>query len=195
MKKYCDQCIQLQHDHEGFFHCIVCNCVFAPKSHYENHKCHPDHERKLCTSGDTRKYDADIKTYTVKCHACHESFPGDSDYENHFCKDKLKDFEKNYIEKQDKQAFPGLMEIPVAKNFEIVYAKLDNLEKSVSDIESHLEAIEINKSIYNKKPHKCPVCEGSGNHPDQTPRLMAKEHTLTGLFCCVSCDGKGILWG
>lgn len=38
-----------------------------------------------------------------------------------------------------------------------------------------------------KKPYKCPVCDGKCKHP----------HPLTGLLCsaCDACEGKGIVWG
>lgn len=40
---------------------------------------------------------------------------------------------------------------------------------------------------YNK-PHKCPICDGSGG----------TKHPLTGFLAasvCRSCEGKGIVWG
>lgn len=71
-------------------------------------------------------------------------------------------------------------------------------------LESEIDALatEINtvralgsRSFHPKKPHKCPVCDGSGNHPDQSPRLGCKVFIETGIYVCISCEGKGIIWG
>uniref|UniRef100_A0A6M3L751 Putative chaperone n=1 Tax=viral metagenome TaxID=1070528 RepID=A0A6M3L751_9ZZZZ len=39
-------------------------------------------------------------------------------------------------------------------------------------------------------PHKCPVCEGTG----QTPGVLGPG-TLTGPVTCHACGGTGIIWG
>jgi len=39
-------------------------------------------------------------------------------------------------------------------------------------------------------PHKCPVCEGTG----QTPGTLGPG-TLTGPITCHACGGAGIIWG
>lgn len=89
----------------------------------------------------------------------------------------------------------------LAKCFERVEKLEDKLEEESDNIEQHAEFInniykKINKlereiqnmgtaiSIkYDKKPHKCPVCEGMGGFLSTEPNM------------CPACDGKGIVWG
>jgi len=40
----------------------------------------------------------------------------------------------------------------------------------------------------NKRPHKCPICEGTG-------QVSAKGNAIHSSVCCHGCDGKGIVWG
>jgi hypothetical protein len=70
-----------------------------------------------------------------------------------------------------------------------IYEKFEKIESKIACL--------MQKSSLNdeKRPFKCPVCSGTGNHPDQSPRLMCKVFTKTGLYVCMTCDGKGIVWG
>ncbi len=66
---------------------------------------------------------------------------------------------------------------------------MHDFEKRIVALEKHLPA-EINKNIQiklepEKKPHKCIVCNGQG----YTRRSMCTR------LECVSCEGKGIVWG
>lgn len=164
-----------------------------------------EHEK----SAEEEKFEIDIRNYTAKCKHCLETFPGHTDYENHKCTAEFKmntfdndNFVKEMEERRKEQPHPGLMEIPVAKNFDIVYARLARLEAFADKYSSNLKDsidklnLELVKNCYdpfqpipsNLKPHKCPVCQGSGG----------VKHPLTGLLVpaeCHSCEGKGIVWG
>lgn len=88
-----------------------------------------------------------------------------------------------------------ILAIEEHKNYQIdenrkVSRRLDELEKQI--LETRIQFID--KLGNEKKPHKCCVCEGTGNHSNQTPRLMVLAKTQTGIICCEACDGKGVLW-
>ena len=97
----------------------------------------------------------------------------------------------------------------VERQFEGVYDRICKLElaaregKSTIDEPNHyiekLHALENfireNGSSKRHQPYKCPVCNGTGNHHDQSPRLMVRCKTGSGVICCESCEGKGIVWG
>ena len=60
----------------------------------------------------------------------------------------------------------------------------------------HLEQLEkiedMERQIYsNKKPHKCPVCEGEGK---KKIKYLSDGRPLI-VIDCISCEGKGIVWG
>lgn len=41
----------------------------------------------------------------------------------------------------------------------------------------------------DRKPYKCPICEGKGNNKSEVePKVLKFEF-------CASCEGKGIVWG
>lgn len=67
--------------------------------------------------------------------------------------------------------------------------KVSHLEQKMKDIEwLHVDDEDggMKNCVSNKKPHKCPACDGEGF------RLETEK------FCehlCVSCEGKGIVWG
>lgn len=50
----------------------------------------------------------------------------------------------------------------------------------------------------NRKPHKCPVCDGTGK-VSRPPWVAGDVDTWTdsqtGPYPCQPCDGKGIIWG
>ncbi|HEX2549326.1 MAG TPA: hypothetical protein VHM20_05820 [Gammaproteobacteria bacterium] len=54
---------------------------------------------------------------------------------------------------------------------------------------------EVRKEIpENRTPHKCPVCDGSGNG-----KGIKEYDTDFEFYCryfsCSACDGEGIVWG
>jgi len=46
--------------------------------------------------------------------------------------------------------------------------------------------------VFNKKPHKCPVCEGMRTHKKM---LMHADQMVWVEDNCICCEGKGIVWG
>lgn len=71
----------------------------------------------------------------------------------------------------------------------------NNWAKDVVDYqEKHSELIDRIKRIENltghdKKPHKCPKCEGHGSHCSFIYGVGYIERS------CIACDNKGIVWG
>lgn len=69
--------------------------------------------------------------------------------------------------------------------------KVDNVEKEKIELKDHVlkmtESI-LRKKIKNAVPHQCPVCGGC------TVRTYFKGYTEIGEPC-LSCEGKGIVWG
>lgn len=68
--------------------------------------------------------------------------------------------------------------VAIEKNIEDIQ-RIRKLEKNISQL------LSSHKMVY-KTPHKCPVCEGSGNKL----YLIAQE-----THECHACEGKGVLWG
>lgn len=78
------------------------------------------------------------------------------------------------------------------------------LDKRISELKRKLEEqMEIFKCQFSaqhyresKKPHKCPVCEGSGKDKN---KLVAEPYDNNIKILveppCHSCEGKGIVWG
>lgn len=60
------------------------------------------------------------------------------------------------------------------------------------------EIRKISKSISKyamKMPHKCPVCDGCGMRANPL-RVKNYENAMIPInLDCMSCDGKGIIWG
>ena len=67
-------------------------------------------------------------------------------------------------------------------------AKVDKVLEHILDRIEHLETVvgEVELQSYDKKPHKCPACDGFG------VKLQC-DHEL--LYACRACEGKGIVWG
>jgi predicted RNase H-like nuclease (RuvC/YqgF family) len=68
--------------------------------------------------------------------------------------------------------------------------KIEDLTRSIAGSEGRIEGItefiHNNWSQKRREPHKCPACDGEG-HREETKTLLERE--------CVSCEGKGIVWG
>jgi RecJ-like exonuclease len=47
-----------------------------------------------------------------------------------------------------------------------------------------------------KKPHKCPVCDGTGqiSKPVIIPENEEWEGACQGIYSCSACQGTGIVW-
>jgi hypothetical protein len=67
----------------------------------------------------------------------------------------------------------------VMANEKIIFEKIKNLESKFEDF------IQKSSLVYEKQPFKCPVCEGE--------RFRHTEYH--GPYPCISCEGKGIIWG
>jgi len=80
--------------------------------------------------------------------------------------------------------------------------RLDNIEshlnKKCDDLEELIYEIKEKIRDCNRKPYKCPVCNGNGNVLSEGAKLAFNQYMTTGLDLshkCLSCDGKGIVWG
>lgn len=62
--------------------------------------------------------------------------------------------------------------------------KFDDLEKLFYDEKEKFRS-------NDKKPYKCPVCEGNGC----MNKYLNEEKKLIAFKICNSCEGKGIIWG
>lgn len=75
-----------------------------------------------------------------------------------------------------------------------VTGRLEILEKLSKRFEDDIHDLQVFKSAKVKLPHKCPVCNGSGEWElqsiDETIRNDNKRFKT-----CHSCEGKGVLWG
>lgn len=172
-------------------------------------------------SAEEEKFEADIRNYSVHCKLCRENFPGDSEYENHKCSQKFKinpfeNFKEKMEEDKKDQPFPGIMEIPVMKNFEIVYARLLRLEafadiyslklkdsidklnrelvENCDDIHKLTIRIEAVRSLFNKR-HFSNLNDTyqpipSNLNPHKCPVCQGSggvKHPLTGLLAPAAC--------
>ena len=71
--------------------------------------------------------------------------------------------------------------------------RVDRCERThglLEDMIEHAEkGIEKCFDYMDRKPHKCPVCEGRGSkHEEVEPKVLK-------ITVCISCEGKGIIWG
>ena len=73
-----------------------------------------------------------------------------------------------------------------------IYAKLKSMQDQISAIMLQIPE-EIEERIeHQKKPHKCPVCEGMKTHKrmfTHGDQLVCVEDN------CICCKGEGIVWG
>lgn len=97
----------------------------------------------------------------------------------------LSDFEKRIIKLEERifstEKDMNLIPIP---NLE-----LTKLEEMVERLSLTIQAMLIDK---NKKPQKCPVCEGMKVHK----RMLSHDGQLITIEeNCICCEGKGVVWG
>lgn len=83
--------------------------------------------------------------------------------------------------------------------------EMGNLKKQIGDWEEEFYFLKDKLRSRESKPHKCPVCDGSGfGNPEI--RTVSHSMTINGVKCvpgdpiyhkavCNSCEGKGIVWG
>lgn len=72
--------------------------------------------------------------------------------------------------------------------------RLNRLGIDLASAKSRLENIEHEQHAVmppNRKPFKCPVCDGTGC--DAAIFVLAKHDKCRG--CCHACEAKGIVWG
>lgn len=55
-----------------------------------------------------------------------------------------------------------------------------------------------NEKIADTKPHKCPICNGTGlvsRPPGVAGDQVTFSSTSTGPWACIACNQTGIIWG
>jgi len=67
----------------------------------------------------------------------------------------------------------------IKHNWEATYRRDESLSKLLMELEVCDGLLKV-----ERKPHKCPVCEGR--------RTILEAHRILN---CESCEGKGIVWG
>jgi hypothetical protein len=61
--------------------------------------------------------------------------------------------------------------------------KINYLEELIYDVKAKLRESD-------KKPHRCPICDGRGFYESMVPKEPGRLD-----FTCKTCEGKGIVWG
>lgn len=83
-------------------------------------------------------------------------------------------------------------EVAIDKNIQDLN-RIKELEKSILNWEEEFYFIQGKIRSHDKKPHKCPVCNGLGN------RTLCKSDDYYAYEPfnedCISCEGTGVLWG
>lgn len=95
---------------------------------------------------------------------------------------RLKDMREDLDNFDDKEK-------KLEENFNYIFKKIDKLEREIQNMGT---AISI-KPVY-KKPYKCPVCEGTTFFESEKYYNIPDEMIKTKNIC-ISCNGKGIVWG
>lgn len=71
--------------------------------------------------------------------------------------------------------------------------RYDKFKKRIDELEEKIKRLE-SLTGHDKKPQKCPVCEGKG----RSFYTIFEQGTLYSSYrekTCLSCEGKGIVWG
>lgn len=86
--------------------------------------------------------------------------------------------------------------------------RISGLEKSLEDkfnllkikwceLENEINTFRLLISNYSKKPHTCPLCDGEGINKNKL--VLEDIRELSNITMknpvCISCEGKGIVWG
>ncbi len=94
--------------------------------------------------------------------------------------DRIEDFiAQNY--ERDKT----IMEARISSNYKILSDCMVKLDKKIDELDL----------IPNpeRKPHKCPVCEGRKTHVSLATNKAGDKAFVEEN--CICCEGKGIIWG
>ena len=65
------------------------------------------------------------------------------------------------------------------------------INKKICDLEELIYEVKAKQRECDRKPHKCPLCEGAG----KVNLLMHEKGTPIITKGCDACEGKGIVWG
>jgi rubrerythrin len=65
---------------------------------------------------------------------------------------------------------------------------IDRIEKKIANWEEEFYFLKDKLRSYDKKPYKCPICEGTGYYHNV-------EATIAYGGKCPSCGGNRIVWG
>lgn len=83
-----------------------------------------------------------------------------------------------------------------------IVTRIERLEKQISALTEMYKETSINNAKLidmelNKKPYKCPVCDGCGKDMNRLVMDGVKEPSTINMKnpACISCEGKGIVWG
>lgn len=74
-----------------------------------------------------------------------------------------------------------------------ILAQLEELETQVSII----RALGCRPYVKDKKPYKCPVCDGVGHlyRSENKDNMFTNFEFYREHASCHACEGKGIVWG
>lgn len=83
-----------------------------------------------------------------------------------------------------------------------ISVRVDELNDEIHEIDANVQTLmdfmESIQSSYFKKPHKCPICLGIGKITIQNQPIFEKGGKYINTDSkntCISCEGKGIVWG
>lgn len=99
--------------------------------------------------------------------------------------DTVVKLESHYYSDGDLSAIHGCIR-NLEKNLDYDEHQLKRLEKKFRDLEQLFYDEKATFRNPEKKPHKCPVCDGLGSQLYLISQQAQK---------CESCEGKGIVWG
>jgi hypothetical protein len=75
-----------------------------------------------------------------------------------------------------------------------VQERLSKIERCLGPLLANGNVISVEKKSPPKVPHKCPVCDGTGNDRG-VMRGSPKYEFCMEYASCNSCEGQGIVWG
>lgn len=79
------------------------------------------------------------------------------------------------------------------KNYQIEENR--KISKRVDELEEIIKRISEDDMRASKIPHKCPICEGYGSKLITERTSVAPADHYRKQNPCISCEGKGIVWG
>lgn len=112
--------------------------------------------------------------------------------------ERIDKLESHYYSDGDLSAIHGQID-NVNKNMKYFEHDAKRLEERINELESFKH---LRFSVYETKPHKCPVCEGNRDirvAPSPLINLAVNNYRIDAIgnyyTSCSVCEGKGILWG